>query len=193
MAEIESALRKHPGLVEALVTARLDTAGENRLVGYLVAKSSPPAVGSLREFLRAKLPAYMVPTHFVMLKEFPVTPNGKIDVRRLPAPEEMAAAPRTYAPPRNDREQVLAEIWQEVLKLRQIGIDDDFFSWAPTLFRPLARLRASIAGLTPAFRFARSLKDPPWPLWPPRWTMPRSAPPPADQGPPSVACCQICG
>ena len=125
--EIESALRQHEGVANALVTAREDASGEKRLVGYLVTRNGPPPVGELRDFIRAKLPAYMVPTHFVMLKDFPLTPNGKIDARRLPAPEEMAARSRSYVAPRDEHERALAEIWQEVLALRQIGADDDFF------------------------------------------------------------------
>jgi len=74
-----------------------------------------------------KLPLYMVPAQFVLLQEFPLTPNGKIDVRRLPAPDSAASAGRGYIAPRNADEQSLATIWQEVLLLKQLGIDDDFF------------------------------------------------------------------
>ena len=127
LGEIESVLRLHKEVAHALVTAREDASGERRLVGYLVTRNGPPAVGELREFIRAKLPAYMVPTHFVMMKDFPLTPNGKIDARRLPAPEEMASRSLGYVAPRDDDERALAQIWQEVLALRQIGADDDFF------------------------------------------------------------------
>ncbi|HEX3987833.1 MAG TPA: phosphopantetheine-binding protein, partial [Verrucomicrobiae bacterium] len=98
-----------------------------RLVAYLITRNGPPTVGELREFVRSTLPAYMVPTYFVFLQEFPLTPNGKIDARSLPPPEDMAAAPRLYVAPRNYKERALAEIWQEVLKLRQVGVADDFF------------------------------------------------------------------
>ena len=125
--EIESALRQHKEVANAVVTAREDATGEKRLVGYLVTRDGPPPVGELRDFIRAKLPAYMVPAHFVMMKDFPLTPNGKIDARRLPAPEEMAARSLSYVAPRDEHERALAEIWQEVLTLRQIGADDDFF------------------------------------------------------------------
>ena len=107
-----------------------------------------------------------------------MTPNGKIDVRRLPAPEEMAAAPRTYVPPRNDHEQALAEIWQEVLTLRQIGIDDDFFELGAdslSATRAFARINRRFDASLP---LRAIFENPPWPRWPPRWTMPRSAPPP---------------
>jgi amino acid adenylation domain-containing protein len=127
LGEIETALRQHAGVADALVTSRQDAAGEKRLVGYLVTRNGPPPAGELRDFIRTKLPAYMVPAHFVMLKAFPLTPNGKIDAKRLPAPDEMAATPRNYVAPRNDQEQALAEIFLEVLTLRQISMDDDFF------------------------------------------------------------------
>jgi len=125
--EIEAALRQHEEIANALVTARVDASGEKRLVGYLVTRDGPPSLGELREFIRAKLPAYMVPTHFVMMKDFPLTPNGKIDVRQLPAPEEMAAISLRNVAPRDEHERALGEIWQEVLALRQIGMEDDFF------------------------------------------------------------------
>jgi amino acid adenylation domain-containing protein len=127
LGEIETALRQHEAVSHALVLAQEDGFGEKRLVGYLATRNGPPPVGELRDFIRAKLPAYMVPTHFVMLKEFPLTPNGKIDARRLPAPEEAAQTARKYVAPKNDQEQVLAEVWQEVLALRQISTEDDFF------------------------------------------------------------------
>jgi amino acid adenylation domain-containing protein len=127
LGEIEAALRQHPTVSNALVTAREDSSGEKRLIGYLVTRNGPPPVAQLRDFIRGKLPAYMVPTHFVMLKEFPLTPNGKIDSRRLPAPEEMAPISRKYVAPVDDCERALAEIWREVLALRQISRDDDFF------------------------------------------------------------------
>ncbi len=84
-------------ITNALVTAREDNSGSKRLVGYVVTRDGPPPVGELRDFIRAKLPAYMIPTHFVMMKEFPLTPNGKIDTRRLAAPEETAPTGRSYA------------------------------------------------------------------------------------------------
>jgi amino acid adenylation domain-containing protein len=127
LGEIETVLRQHAAVAKALVTAREDASGEKRLVGYLVTRNGPPPVGELRDFIRGKLPAYMVPTHFVMLTEFPLTPNGKIDARRLPAPEVTAPTARTYIAPRNDHERALVEVWEEVLTIRHISIEDDFF------------------------------------------------------------------
>jgi amino acid adenylation domain-containing protein len=127
LGEVETVLRQHAAIANAVVTAREDAAGEKRLVGYLVTRNGPPSIGELREFIRTKLPAYMVPTHFIMMNEFPLTPNGKIDMRKLPAPEAMAPTARSYVAPRNDHERALAEVWQEVLRLGQISIEDDFF------------------------------------------------------------------
>jgi amino acid adenylation domain-containing protein len=128
LGEIESAIRQHPTVVNAVVTARTDSSGEKRLVGYLQTRSGPPPLAQLRDFIRKKLPAYMVPTHFVMLEEFPLTPNGKIDTRRLPDPEETAGTGRPYVAPKDDCERALAEVWQEVLSVPQISREDDFFA-----------------------------------------------------------------
>ena len=129
LGEIEAALRQHESIADAKVVAHEYGSGEKRLAAYLLAKNEIPSVGELRDFLRAKLPAYMVPTHFVALGEFPLTPNGKIDTRKLPAPKEAATRTETHTPPRDDCERALVEIWQEALALKQIGIDDDFFEW----------------------------------------------------------------
>ncbi len=128
LGEIETILRQHDAITNAVVTAREIGVGEKRLVAYLTTRNGAPDAAELREFIRAKLPGYMVPAHFVALKEFPLTPNGKIDVNRLPAPEESSASARNYVGPRNEHERALVEVWEEVLTLRQISIDDDFFA-----------------------------------------------------------------
>ncbi len=127
LGEIETALRRHAHVIDVVVTAREDASGEKRLVAYLVTRNGPPPVAELRDFIRVKIPAYMVPTHFVMISEFPLTPNGKIDTHRLPSPEEAIPTARKYVAPRNDHELALVEIWGEVLALRQFSIEDDFF------------------------------------------------------------------
>jgi acyl carrier protein len=127
LGEIETTLRQHPAIADAVVTLRQDASGEKRLVGYLRPRNESPTIGELRDFIRSKLPSYMVPTYFVVMKQFPVTLNGKIDVHRLPAPEETAPLARNYVAPRNDHERALVEVWQEVLMLRQISIEDSFF------------------------------------------------------------------
>jgi acyl carrier protein len=127
LGEIESVLREHKGIADALVTARQDSLGENRLVGYVISRNGPPSTIELRDFAKTKLPLFMVPAQFVVLKSFPLTPNGKLDIRGLPAPESAGTVSSSYQPPRTPDEQCLASIWQDVLGLKQIGIDDHFF------------------------------------------------------------------
>lgn len=127
LGEIEAVLRQHTGIAEAVVTARDDSFGEKRLVGYIISKNGPPESLELRDFVKSKLPLYMVPAQFVTLKEFPLTPNGKIDMRQLPAPENAQANHRQAVPPRTNDEQAIAAIWREVLTCNQVGIDDNFF------------------------------------------------------------------
>lgn len=125
--EVEAALRQHHGIKDALVTAREDAHGNSRLIGYLVSRNGPPSVPELREFLKSRLPAHMVPAQFVLLTEIPLTPNGKVNARLLPPPETDAQPPTAFVAPRNPREQALADIWADVLSLKRVGIEDDFF------------------------------------------------------------------
>jgi hypothetical protein len=127
LGEIESVLREHKGIADAVVTAREDSLGEKRLVGYVISRNGPPSTTDLRDFAKTKLPVFMVPAQFVVLKQFPLTPNGKIDMRSLPAPDTVAGISANYQSPRNPDERCLATIWQEVLSLKKVGIDDDFF------------------------------------------------------------------
>ncbi|MBO0797965.1 MAG: non-ribosomal peptide synthetase, partial [Blastocatellia bacterium] len=119
----------HADIREAVVLAREDTPGDKRLVAYLVtAPGGAPSISDLREFLKQKLPEYMVPAAFVMLDALPLTENGKLDRRVLPAPD--AARPdleEAYVAPRDPREEMLAEIWARVLGLQRVGIHDNFF------------------------------------------------------------------
>ncbi|HEX2569426.1 MAG TPA: amino acid adenylation domain-containing protein, partial [Polyangia bacterium] len=142
LGEIESALGQHPSVRQAVVVAREDRPGDKRLVGYLVASpagiGAAPSIAELREFLKQRLPEYMVPAAFVFLDQLPLTPSGKIDRRALPAPE--AAAPTSeHVAPRTPVEESLAGIWAEVLGRSQphgsagaegaggIGVEDNFF------------------------------------------------------------------
>ncbi|MGH3780083.1 MAG: amino acid adenylation domain-containing protein, partial [Pseudonocardiaceae bacterium] len=126
--EIEAALLRHDTVVEAIAIARQEESGHKRLVAYVV-----PAVddivdsAELRGFLRQILPDYMVPSVFVTLDEFPLTPNGKRDQRALPAPDWNASSGADYIPPRTDVERTLAQIWSEVLDVKKIGVEDNFF------------------------------------------------------------------
>ncbi|HEX8905441.1 MAG TPA: phosphopantetheine-binding protein, partial [Longimicrobiaceae bacterium] len=106
----------------ARVVAREDEPGEQRLVGYLVGQAD---ADELRAHLRKSLPEYMVPAAFVVLDRLPLTQNGKLDVKALPAPE--LGAGERYVAPRTEVEEVLATIWAEVLGVEQVGAHDHFF------------------------------------------------------------------
>lgn len=124
--EIEAALRAYGNLREALVMVREDAPGDKRLVAYLVWDESPPsATAELRDFLRERLPAYMIPAAFVNMPAFPRNPNGKIDRRALPAPDARPAG--VPVSPRTHMEEIIAGIWRQLLNLKQIGIHDNFF------------------------------------------------------------------
>jgi amino acid adenylation domain-containing protein len=126
LGEIESNLGSHALVSSCVVVAREDVSGDKRLVAYLIANNNVPSVKELRQFLELSLPHYMIPSHFVILDSFPLTPNGKIDRRALPAIEEQPKSTAIIAP-RNETEQQLAEIWQSVLNLETVSIDDNFF------------------------------------------------------------------
>jgi amino acid adenylation domain-containing protein len=123
LGEIESALSKQAGVRQALVTAADDPAGGKRLVAYVAGESLP--VGRLRGGLRRTLPEYMVPSVFVPLDRFPLTPNGKVDRKRLPAPTWGERVPTSE--PRDELERKLVGILQDVLGVSPIGTADDFF------------------------------------------------------------------
>jgi amino acid adenylation domain-containing protein len=126
--EIEAALGGHPGIRQSIVTAREDHLGEKQLVAYIVPKKEPAAVDDLREYLKDKLPEYMVPSAFVLMDALPLTPNGKVDRQGLAAPEH--SRPQIgggFVPPRTPTEKAIAEVWMESLKLQQIGVHDNFF------------------------------------------------------------------
>ncbi|NNB85299.1 amino acid adenylation domain-containing protein, partial [Corallococcus exiguus] len=128
LGEIEAVLEQQPGLQQALVLAREDRAGDKRLVAYVV-----PATGhavdtaTLRQELQAKLPEYMVPSAFVTLEALPLTSNGKVDRKALPAPDASAAPASEYVTPRTPVEQRLAELWKDVLGVERVGATDSFF------------------------------------------------------------------
>ncbi|MDP9121764.1 MAG: amino acid adenylation domain-containing protein, partial [Acidobacteriota bacterium] len=133
LGEIEAALAGHPSVRKAVVVSREDRPGEKRLVAYLVRAELPPAValpalGELRAFLRQRLPDFMVPAAFVTLDELPLSPNGKVDRRALPAPENLRPdLEQDFVEPRSALERELAAIWTSVLKLQRVGRDDNFF------------------------------------------------------------------
>jgi amino acid adenylation domain-containing protein len=125
--EIEAVLEQHGTVGQVVVMAREDHAGDKRLVAYIVADGGQtPCAGVLRDYLQGKLPEYMVPNAFVMLEEFPLFPNGKVDRRALPAPE-YTRPEKAYIAPRAPAEIALAKIWAEVLGVERVGVDDNFF------------------------------------------------------------------
>src|SRR3989441_4843225 len=126
LGEIESVLRKHPAVKQAVVFTQPDLRGDQRLLAYVVGhRDSQTSADQLRAFVKEQLPDYMVPAAIVILAKLPLTPNGKIDRQALPAPEE--APTKTYVPPRTPTEEVLANIWAQVLRLDRVGAEDNFF------------------------------------------------------------------
>jgi amino acid adenylation domain-containing protein len=128
-AEVETMIAEHPKIKQAAVVGRERQPGEMQLVAYLVsATKPPPTVSELREFLTVKLPNHMIPTAVVFLEVLPLAPNGKLDRKALPAPGN--ARPELDTPliaPKTAIEKQLAQIWEEVIDLRPVGIQDNFF------------------------------------------------------------------
>jgi amino acid adenylation domain-containing protein/non-ribosomal peptide synthase protein (TIGR01720 family) len=124
--EIETVLRRHPLVVDAVVVAREDLPGTKRLVGYVVAPAGGAGlVGELRTLATGVLPQHMVPSAFMVLDRLPLSPNGKLDRRALPEPPTIVSGTEQVAA-RTDTEQVLAGIWADVLGLQRVGVDDSF-------------------------------------------------------------------
>ncbi|MEK2490845.1 amino acid adenylation domain-containing protein [Kitasatospora purpeofusca] len=128
LGEIEAVLAAHPAVADAAVVVREDVPGDKRLVGYAVlAPGADPVTGEeLRTRTAADLPVHMVPSAVVLLDRLPLTANGKLDRRALPAPDAPAAG--AGRPPRNPREQQLCELFAEVLGVPAVGVEDDFFA-----------------------------------------------------------------
>lgn len=134
--EIEAVLEQHPEVKETVVLTREATPGNARLVAYIIPLSGidsqdafvSPFTRRLREFSSAKLPDYMVPSAFVVLESFPLTPSGKVDRRALPIPEWTRTEEGDYIVPRSPIEEKIAAIWQQLLGIQKISIYDSFFS-----------------------------------------------------------------
>ena len=127
LGEIENVLARHHALREAVVTVREDVPGDRRLVAYVVAEEDQSA-SALRDYLHETLPDYMTPSSFVFLDALPLTTNGKVDRRALPAPDGARPDGETeYVAPRTPVEEVLAGIWTELLTLERVGVHDNFF------------------------------------------------------------------
>jgi hypothetical protein len=128
LGEIEALLALHPAVHEAVVMAREDVPGDQRLVGYILPEGDAPDPASLRMHLKDKLPEHMVPSHIVVLSSLPMTPNGKIDRKALPPPESSGAASEgEFVAPESELQETVAAVWMETLGRGQVGIDDNFF------------------------------------------------------------------
>ena len=147
--EIETLLRRHPAIADVAVIAREDVAGDRRLAGYVVPSDGDlPHASELRSFLQEKLPEYMVPSVFVKLDTMPLTPSGKLDRRTLPRPEAATEnATPSFAAPESETERTIAGIWQEVLRVDRVGVDDNFFDlggYSLLMIQVFARLRRAV-------------------------------------------------
>jgi acyl-coenzyme A synthetase/AMP-(fatty) acid ligase len=126
LGEIEAKLSQHPGVREAVVIARDE--GEKRLIAYYLRLGlEAPSAESLRSHLRSQLPDYMVPSAYVNVEQWPLTPNGKLDLKSLPAPGGEAYVVHTYEPPEGETEEILSRIWSELLGVDRVGRHDNFF------------------------------------------------------------------
>ncbi|HYN53890.1 MAG TPA: amino acid adenylation domain-containing protein, partial [Methylotenera sp.] len=127
LGEIEAGIAAHPVIREVVVIAREDVPGDKRLVAYVVTENEPiDLVDQLRELLRVTLPEYMIPAYFVSLDALPLTENGKVDRKALPAPDRVTQE-ATYVAPRTPIEETLAAIWAKILGFKRVGIHDNFF------------------------------------------------------------------
>ncbi|MBG1266526.1 non-ribosomal peptide synthetase [Nostoc sp. WHI] len=130
LGEIESVLNKHPQVNQAIVTIKVETTGEKRLISYIVLQQDQTITTlELRQFLQQKLPDYMIPAAFVRLAALPLTHNGKVDRTALPEPDENSyVLNEIFVAPRTPAEELLVEIWIELLGIEKIGIYDNFFN-----------------------------------------------------------------
>ena len=147
LGEIEAALREYPQVSTSVVILNEDASGDRRLVAYVVSEESGLNDNELREYLRQRLPEYMVPAAIVELEELPLTPSGKIDRRALPAPQQFRQELEArFEAPHSPTEEVLASIWSEILKVDRVGIHDNFFDLGGhslVATRVIARMRVA--------------------------------------------------
>lgn len=128
LREIETVLERHPSIAQCAVVARAEASGDKRIVAYVTASTQPPSAGDLRSYLKHELPDYMIPSAFVLLQSLPLTANGKIDYRALPAPEaDQMESGDEFIAPRDPLEQGLAQLWSKILKVRRVGLSSNFF------------------------------------------------------------------
>ncbi|WP_353959671.1 non-ribosomal peptide synthetase [Echinicola jeungdonensis] len=128
LGEISALMVQHPIVKDAITLARQEKSGEKRLVTYFVPKAfdKPLDLGELKEFLGERLPNYMIPNFLIPMNSFPLTPNGKINRKAFPVPEDVRLL-SGYIGPRCEEEQILVEIWQNILNIEQVGVNENFF------------------------------------------------------------------
>jgi acyl carrier protein len=134
LEEIESVLQQHPKVQETVVLMKEDEQGKKRLVAYLTQDPKSEKgiddeeffAGEMRNFLKQKLPDYMIPSAFVLLEKLPLTPNGKLDRKSLPSPDRRRNE-RTTIAPRTTTEEILSQIFSQILSVEKVGVNDDFF------------------------------------------------------------------
>jgi natural product biosynthesis luciferase-like monooxygenase protein len=128
LGEIEALLGKHDSVRDCILLLREDTLGDQRLVAYVVPSSIAPDISELKQHLRKQLPEYMVPNDVVVLDEMPLTPNGKVDRKKLPSPQSQSkTAVADYVEPEDELQKIIATIWQESLQIEKVGMNDNFF------------------------------------------------------------------
>ncbi|HWI61391.1 MAG TPA: amino acid adenylation domain-containing protein, partial [Symbiobacteriaceae bacterium] len=145
LGEIETCLAQHPAVRQAAVAVRSGPGGEKALVGYVIAGDGAAPTGQeLRSYLKERLPEYMVPVTCMFLDRLPLTPNGKVDRKALPMPEALRAEPVAYVAPRSALERTVSGVWQELLGLEQVGLNDNFFDLGGTSML-VARAQAALS------------------------------------------------
>ncbi|WP_149030781.1 non-ribosomal peptide synthetase [Moorena producens] len=128
LGEIEAVLGQHPAVRETVVVARKDQADQKRLVADIVSEQEDLTSSQLRQFLKQKLPDYMIPSGFAFLEKFPLTPNGKVDRRALPELDQSNRPQEAgFVSPRNSLELQLSQIWSDLLNVHSVGVNDNFF------------------------------------------------------------------
>jgi acyl carrier protein len=126
LGEIEALLLRHPDVLDTAVIVHEDQRGDQRLVAYVVTRGTEIDAATWRVFLSAALPDYMIPSAFVRLDALPQTPNGKLDRKALPAPRQ-AQRHEAQTAPRSEIERTIAAIWQELLQIERVGVNQNFF------------------------------------------------------------------
>ena len=147
LGEIETILNQHAAVKECAVVAReRESSEEKELVGYIIPNQDSVASSDLRSLLRQKLPDYMIPSAFVFLNGLPLTPNGKVDRSKLPPDDSRPSLDQGFVEPRSEIQELVAQVWREVLKLEKIGVQDNFFDLGGHSLlatRVVARLRTN--------------------------------------------------